>query len=398
MNVLVLGYGISGKSAEALLQAEGHSVTAVDRKNGTDRADLSLEGFSLVILSPGVPPTHPIVVRAKEQKIEVIGEIELGARRLKNRCFGITGANGKTTTVLLTTHILNKAGKKARALGNVGDPFSKYAIDADKNEILIVELSSFQLETLEAKFLEAAIVLNITPNHLDRYLGMNEYAEAKARIGKCLKDPNNLFISKQVETEFGHLFKGARNFEVECKIEESYIDLEMPSKQSIQAAFLLCKRCGVTDSDFLEGLKSYKSAPHRIEWVAKIDGVPYYNDSKSSNVHSVMHAVEKLKGPIVLIAGGLHKGSSYKPWVDCFRGKVKKMIAYGQAAELMELELKNYFPVQKVGPLSDAVQIARTMAENGDTVLLSPGCSSYDQFENYERRGDAFKRQVLEWI
>jgi len=397
MNVLVIGYGVSGKSAEALLKAEGHQIVVVDKKaEGVerDRADFPLKGIELVVLSPGVPPSHPIVERARKSGIEVIGEIELGARRLKNRCFGVTGANGKTTTVLLAAHVLNACGKKARALGNVGEPFSRYALEADPEEIIIVELSSFQLETLEAKFLEAAIVLNVTPNHLDPYTSIEEYARAKARIGKCLKKEGELFVSGQVLSEFGEMFKGAGNFEVDCKLELGYTDLMMPSKQSAQAAFLLCKRCGVTDDEFLRALKSYKKPHHRIEYVAEINGVSYYNDSKSSNVHSVLHAVERVDGPVVLIAGGLHKGSSYKPWIDGFRGKVKKIIAYGQAAELMELELAGSFPLKKVGPFKEAVEEARKSALKKETVLLSPGCSSYDQFANFEERGEEFKRIV----
>jgi UDP-N-acetylmuramoylalanine--D-glutamate ligase len=170
----------------------------------------------------------------------------------------------------------------------------------------------------------------------------------------------------------------------------------MPSKQSVQAAFLLCKRCGVTDIDFLKGLQTYKKPPHRIEWVAEINGVAYYNDSKSSNIHSVMHAVDRFEGPLVLLIGGLHKGSSYKPWIDCFRGKVSKIIAYGQAGPLMELELGAVFPFEKIDRFSDAVKAVKKEAKKGETVLLSPGCSSYDQFESYEHRGEEFKRLVRE--
>jgi UDP-N-acetylmuramoylalanine--D-glutamate ligase len=396
MKILIIGYGVSGKSAEALLLREGHEVIVLDRKKGLpDRPDFPLEGIDQIVISPGVALTHPIVQRAQAAGIEVIGEMELGARRLvKNRCFGVTGANGKTTTVLLTEHVLNACGVKAKALGNVGEPISSYAGD----DVVIVELSSFQLETLDAKFLEAAIVLNITPNHLDRYPSMKEYAEAKARIRGCLKTGGELFVSEQVEREWGELFAGAQNFEVASKVSLEYTPLEMPSKQSVQAALLLCRRCGVTDDAFLRSLKTYQKPAHRIEFVAKINGVPYYNDSKASNIHSVLHAVERLEGPIVLIAGGLHKGSSYKPWLQGFGGKVKEIIAYGQAAELMEFELAPHIPLKKVGPFKEAVWQARLDAKGNDTVLLSPGCSSYDQFASYEERGNEFKRLVGEMV
>lgn len=395
MKILVIGYGVSGKSAAAFLNKQGHEVVAVDKNcEGLprDSADFPLDGFDQVILSPGVPPTHPLVQKALNMGIEVIGEIELGFRQIQNRAFGITGANGKTTTVLLTTHILNSAGKKARALGNVGEPLTGYSPEPD--EILIVELSSFQLESLHSRRLEAALILNITPNHLDRYLSMQAYVDAKARIKNCLKEGGELYVSKQVRDEYIE----AEIFEKEVDLINnlSYMQLGMPSKQSVQAAYLLCKRCGVTDVEFLRGLQTYRKPPHRIEWVAEINGVSYYNDSKSSNIHSVMHAVGRFEGPIVLIIGGLHKGSSYRPWIECFEGKVRMIIAYGQAAPIMEFELAPSFPFQKVDRFADAVKLAKAEAKNQETVLLSPGCSSYDQFKSYEHRGDEFKRLVRE--
>jgi UDP-N-acetylmuramoylalanine--D-glutamate ligase len=400
MKILVIGYGVSGKAATAFLRSKGHVVLPVDRKGGEgvtlDSADLSLDGFDQVILSPGVPQTHPLVQKALSQNIEVIGEIEMAFRHLPNRCFGITGANGKTTTVLLTTHILKEAGKKARALGNVGEPLSGYLLNADPDEILIVELSSFQLETLQAKSLECALVLNITPNHLDRYASMHDYAKAKALIQNCVREKT--FVSTQVLNDFSSLFPNAENFEKEVAWINSlsYIQLEMPSKQSVQAAYLLCKRCGVTDDAFLQSLQTFKKPPHRIEWVAEIEGVAYYNDSKSSNVDSVIHAVSRFDGPLVLIVGGVHKGSSYRPWVEKFKGKVRAIIAYGKAAPIIEYELGRDFPVQVIDRFADAVKWAKKEAKKQETVLLSPGCSSYDQFENYEQRGESFKRLVRE--
>ena len=268
MQILVIGYGVSGKSATAFLRSKGHVVVAVDKKiiEGVllDSPDFSLDGFNQVILSPGVPQSHPLVQKALQLGIEVIGEIELGFRHLQNRCFGITGSNGKTTTVLLTTHILNESEKKARALGNVGDSLTGYLISADPTEILVVELSSFQLETLKTSKLEASIVLNITPNHLDRYTSMQEYAEAKALIQNI---SGELYISKQVEAEFGALFKSAQDFEKDIEVinELSYTKWEIATKQSVQASYRLCKRCGVLEIEFLKGLQTYKKPPHRIE-------------------------------------------------------------------------------------------------------------------------------------
>jgi UDP-N-acetylmuramoylalanine--D-glutamate ligase len=388
MKALVIGYGKSGKSAAAFLKKRGYEVIAVDRKEQgvlSDSADLPLDGISLAILSPGIPQSHPLVQKVVKANIELIGEMELGFRFLKNRCFGITGSNGKTTAVLLAAHLLNEAGKKARALGNVGEPLTSY--DPDPDEILILELSSFQLESLESRRLDAAFVLNITPNHLDRYGEMEPYVKAKARIQNCLKEGGELFVSTQVLKDFGSYFPGAKNFEID------YIDISMASRHSVQTALLICQRCGVTD---LRGLETFKRPAHRIEWVAEIGEVSYYNDSKASNIHAVLHAVEQFAGPLVLIVGGLHKGSSYKPWIEPLKGKVRKVIAYGQAAPLMELELASSLPFQKVEKFADAVKLAKIEAKQKDTVLLSPGCSSYDQFESFEKRGEEFKRLVRE--
>lgn len=400
MKTLVIGNGVSGKAAARFLKSRGVTVIVADKKPSegilSDSEDLPLDEISQVIVSPGISPTHPLVLRAKEKQIEVIGEIELAFRFLKNRCFAITGSNGKTTTVLLTVHILNSCGIPAKALGNVGSPLTEYLIHAESKEIIILELSSFQLETLFAKAIDLAVVLNITPNHLDRHPSMLEYAKAKARIQSGLKKGGECFVSQDVKNEFKDLFPNAKEIEKELapNFELNYTQLEMPSKQSVQTAYLLCKRCGVTDDDFLRSLQTYKRDAHRIEWVAKINGVSYYNDSKSSNIHSVMHAVERVGGQIVLIVGGVHKGSSYKPWIEKFKDKVRLVICYGKAAPVIEFELGEHFPLQRVDPFNGAVQLAMNEARSGETVLLSPGCSSYDQFDNYEMRGQEFKRLV----
>lgn len=414
MKVLVIGYGISGKAASGLLRKQGHVVTVADRKAQegvlSDQENIPLLGFDQVVLSPGIPQTHPLVQKALCLGIEVIGEIELGFRNLSNPCFGVTGSNGKTTTVTLIEHILNRSGFRARALGNVGSSLCSYLLNPVPQEILIIELSSFQLETLRTKKLDAAVVLNITPNHLDRHRNMQEYASAKANIQHCLKPEGKVYISDQVFHAFGHLFssphrfsKSENNFKAIAEKELAeinkldYTHWLAPPEQSLQAAYLLCKQCGVTEVDFFYALKTYKKLPHRIEWVAEIDGVSYYNDSKSSNIHSVLHAVEQMKeGRLVLIIGGVHKGSSYEAWVQPFRGKVHQLIAYGKAAPIMAQELSPHFPLIQVNRFADAVKIAKQIAKKTELVLLSPGCSSYDQFENYEQRGDEFKRLVRE--
>jgi len=429
--VVVIGFGVSGRSAAAFLLKEGCRVIAVDRKaveiigdpsNAvwldsffkqefelfSDEIDFPLKGISQAILSPGISQEHPLVQKLLKEKIEVIGEIALAFRHIQNRCIGITGTNGKTTTVLLIAHILNKAGKKARAVGNVGFSLTSYLMHPDKDEILIVELSSYQIETLDSRCLEAAAILNITPNHLDRYPSMAAYAEAKAKIQGCLQENGKLFISRQVDKEYKSLLRTANTIifdlnkspweSVASISRESYIQMGVPEGENIRAAFAFCAYFGVSEEDFHRGLETFRKPAHRIEWVADIAGVSYYNDSKSCNIDSVMHAIGLFNGPIILIVGGVDKGASYSPWIECFKGKVKKIIAYGQASFKMEQELAAFFPFSRVHTLQEAVEQARTDAQERDTVLLSPGGSSFDQFRNYEHRGEEFKRLVKERV
>lgn len=418
--IVILGLGISGKAAAALFLKRGYFVIGVEEKNREDprleelkRAGLTVvsklenfDGVEKIVFSPGILPNHPLLVEAKRRDIAAIGEAEAGLSEIKNRAVGVTGTNGKTTTVLLVEHILRFSKKKARAIGNVGKSITEALLDLDPEEIFVVELSSFQIESLQTKALDAAYILNITPNHLDRYTSMEEYAAAKAKIQHCLKENGKLFLSKQVKSDYGYLFREFAVFDelyeinlIETKKDLRYeyassARLTMPAKQNIVAAFSICRSFGVKEEIFFEGLQSFQKPKHRIEWVAEIDGVAYYNDSKSSNVESVLHAVEQFDGPLLLLAGGVHKGSSYFPWIEPFQGKVKRVIAFGSAKEQMEEELGEKVDLVKAETLNEALLLAKNGAQKGDTVLLSPGCSSYDQFQSFEHRGEEFKKCV----
>jgi len=377
MTTLILGFGVSGRATAALLKSRGLPFVAVDRNGPVlDAPDFPLHNISLVVLSPGIPPTHPIVQRALEKGIEVIGEVELAFRYLKNPCIGVTGSNGKTTTCSLIAHVLG-----CQAVGNIGSPLSAVKHD----ELLVVELSSFQLETLTKKF-DLGIVLNIMPNHLDRYASMEEYARAKARL-----KADRLLISEQVARDWGGLFSGAEIFEVARICPEVYTQLGV---QNVVCAELVCAQFGVGKERFLEALQTFKKPPHRVEFVHEKEGIRYYNDSKATSVEAVLHAMGMMDRKVVLIAGGVHKGSSYRPWIG-FRDKVKKIVAYGEAGPILEEELDKDFVVERVLKFGDAVKCAKASAKTGECVLLSPGCSSYDQFNNYEERGDAFKKEVI---
>jgi UDP-N-acetylmuramoylalanine--D-glutamate ligase len=412
---LVVGFGVSGKACAAFLQTQGFQVLAVDRKAREispepgielqiDAPEVSLEGISLVVVSPGVAPSHPILQRAEALKIETVGEIEWAFRSIQNRAVGITGTNGKTTTALLTAHLLNEAGRKAKAVGNNGVALSSYAIDPDPEDILVIELSSFQLETihskkLDAKKLDAGVLLNITPDHLDRYPDLRAYAAAKGRMQACLKSNAPFFVADAVIAAYRDLFEQPLPFEREISEKSSPLEAiqkGLPEKQNIDAAIALSKAMGLTEEECAKGMQTFRKPPHRIEWVAKKKGVHYYNDSKGTNIDAVMHAMALFPGSVVLVLGGVDKGASYAPWIEAFQGKVKQMVAYGQAAPKMEQELSRFFPFVRVEKMVEAIQTAHLLAKEGDHVLFSPGCSSFDQFLNYAHRGDEFKRIVRE--
>ena len=407
---LVIGFGVSGRGSAKLLLSQGFSVVAADRNAAKlqgdgvelvlDDPEMSLEGISLAVISPGIDPLHPLVQKIRKMGIETVGEIELGFRYLPNdRIIGVTGTNGKTTTVLLTEHILKASGLRAIALGNVGIALSQYALHPDPEEMLIVELSSFQLEALETKpRFAAALILNITPNHLNRHASMREYADAKLKVGSCLKEGGAFFVSDQVAKNFEVKYPFLTIFDREPFPTENQVQLGMAERPNIAAAKALCSFCGVSEMSFDLALKTFRKPPHRIEWVAEIDQVAYYNDSKASNVEAVLHAVSLFSTPIVLIAGGVDKGASYCPWIEPFRSRVKQLIVFGEASLKMERELSRDVPLKRVQTLYEAFEEAKAAACSGDTVLLSPGCSSYDQFANYEERGDAFKKMVMGWI
>lgn len=399
MKTMVLGLGISGKAAASFLLSQGVAVVGVDKKADSLKyepeiqelmhrglvlkgEESSLDNIRQVILSPGIPLSHPLVMAAQKQNIEVIGEVEFAFRHIRNRCVGITGSNGKTTTTLLITHVLNMEGIAAYALGNVGVGLSTYLLHPNRDAVLVVELSSFQLETLKTRALDYALILNITENHLDRYHSLKEYAAAKLSIQHCLKESGKLFVSKKVaEDYFCHpidLYDAGEN------------------EQNVQAAFAICKQFGITEEGFFRAVKKFRKPPHRIEWVASIDGVDFYNDSKSTNVGSVIYALRQFSRPLILIVGGLDKGSSYLPWIQHFQGKVRHVVAYGSAKDKIEKEIGHLVAFTKVGPFAGAVDAAIEKAKENDTVLLSPGCSSYDQFPNFECRGDAFKELILQ--
>ncbi|MDR3623714.1 MAG: UDP-N-acetylmuramoyl-L-alanine--D-glutamate ligase [Chlamydiales bacterium] len=437
-SVLVVGMGISGRSASSYLLHLGFHVIGVDLqkkvleqqaetqlllKRGLEligeedlknqKKRIAWESVDFVVVSPGVALTNFICQEAILFKKEVIGEVELACRALtNNRWIGITGTNGKTTVTLLVNHILNESKVAAKALGNVGTALCSSILDI-QDEVIVAELSSYQLETMHTPVLDCAVILNITPDHLDRYSTMEAYVKAKLSIQNCLKQNTQLYVHELVAKNwkqdlhffrtFGYspasfIFSDQEALYIQGKkavsLPQEYRGKMSHDVENFMAAYLLCKELGVSDKDFEKHFSTFKKPAHRVEFVGEINGVSYYDDSKGTNLDAVVRAVESIDAPIVLIAGGVHKGASYKAWLHTFKGKVKAVCAIGQAANLLHEELSESIAVQICSTLSEAVHHGTSLCSKGDAVVLSPGCSSFDMFRDYAHRGDEFKKCV----
>lgn len=436
---LVIGLGISGLAASELLLRDGYDVIAVDRNSkglelapaaqrlvelGMKILEMSDVGdlgqYDMLIVSPGVSPDHPLYKEACRRGIEIVGEAQLALRRARQPCIGITGTNGKTTVTFLTEHILRSAGKKAQALGNVGRSLAAYFLAPDPEEIIVAELSSYQLETLHAPVVNAGVILNITPDHLDRYASMYDYARAKCRLQLCMKAGGLLYVHAAAAREYRdllpeHLISFGCDpealFYTDCQhaekrsVEGAQLEYALPTpfhglgihdSENALASWLLTRPFGVSIEQFIHALGTFRKPAHRIEHIANINGVDYYDDSKGTNIDAVIKAVSAMQGQVILLAGGVDKGASYALWKGPFADKVKQIFAFGEAREKIAKEAGEFCRVQIVRDLEDAVRAAAAVAQRGECILLSPGCSSFDMFRDYVHRGKEFERYVLD--
>lgn len=422
----VLGYGISGQAAADFLCFKGFHVTVIDKdpniekiikdqKSKTKQLCFVLDnektyqnpGFQNVkflIVSPGVHIEHPLILKAKDLHIEVLGEVELALRFLKNPAVAITGTNGKTTTTSLIEFVLNFAGKKALAVGNIGKSISSLLVEQTKNlfsrkinakleeKILVVELSSFQLELMETKAFQGGAVLNISPDHLNRHKTLENYAKIKLKLQDLIKKEGLFFVSDQIAADWSAFLKAG--FYIYDYNEKPFAEFAKLQRPNLLAAFQMVKLFGVDLATFKKALANFKNPEHRIERVKEILGVTFYNDSKATNIYSVIYAINNLEGSIILIAGGQDKGLSFAEWNEPFQGKVKKVLAIGSCQSKLKQELQPEYQVEEVEDLKTAVEKAYSLAKPKDIVLLSPGCASFDQFKNYQHRGQEFKKFV----
>lgn len=409
----ILGLGISGKAALRFLSQKGIQVVVHDDELNPSIADVDFKEFDAFVPSPGVPHSHPLYQKALASGIEIVGEAELGLRELKEqKCIGVTGTNGKTTVVKLIEHALNQSGLQAKSLGNVGNSLVEYAQYKEPQDIVIAELSSYQLESMKSQVLDYALILNISPNHLDRHLTFEEYVQAKCTIEKSLKEKGQFYVHEDVSLQFGRYFdrkpitfgtsdaadyytdkhvvkKGKDNLYF---LPENYKKKGMHESENALAAWMILQDF-ISVKQFIDALSTFSKPPHRIEFVATINDVTYFNDSKSTNTDSVIKAINAMEGPVILIAGGKDKNISFKP-LNGVKDKVRKILAIGSNKDKIQEELQEEFRIEKLSSLEEAVYRASHIAEAGDYVLLSPGSSSFDMFRDYAHRGEEYKHYV----
>lgn len=429
--VLVLGGGESGVGAALLAKLQGWQVSVSDYgsieqsfKNELTKNKILFEekGHSLEILdrvdlvikSPGIPNNAPIIKRALAKDIQIISEIEFGYRYCQAQIIGITGSNGKTTTTSLMEHVLLSAGIRAKAGGNIGNSFCRLLTVVEEIDYYVLELSSFQLDDIVDFAPDYAIILNVTADHLDRYdYDIGKYAQAKFKIGEnqtedqvLLLNVEDEIVSKMYKSgEWSQRIIAIENIEytedtlvTTSGFKIDITDYALIGRHNMLNTIMVAEVCldlGLSTADIANGLKSFQNIAHRLENVANINGIDYINDSKATNVDAVYYALDGIKQNIIWIAGGIDKGNDYTAIIENARKKVKALICLGKDNDKL---IKTFSPhiknIEEAGSMKEAVDLCQRYAENGDCVLLSPACSSFDLFKNYIDRGEQFKEEV----
>jgi UDP-N-acetylmuramoylalanine--D-glutamate ligase len=438
--VAVVGLGKSGVAATKLLARAGARVYASDasahpyagaavaelgRLGGVTvdvgRHDLAqIRAAAGVVVSPGVPPDAPPLVAARAAGVPIVSELDLGFRALAGsgtRCIAITGTNGKTTTTALVAHLLRGAGLRAEAAGNIGRPLADIAISGERYQWLAVEVSSFQLHDSPHFAPEIGILTNLAPDHLDRYPSVASYYEDKRLLFRNAAE-RDLWILNGDDAAALALAEGAPGRRVLFSLKrpaEGWYEApqgllrlggaELVAREELRllgdhnvanalAAALAAHAAGLNPGVIGEGLRSFRALPHRLEPVREVRGVLWINDSKATNIASTVVAIEAMDRPFVLLLGGRHKGEPYTRLAPLLAGRCRAVIAYGEAGPLVEQDLAGRVPLERGTTFADVVGRAARAARAGDAVLLSPACSSYDMFKNYEERGATFRQLV----
>ncbi len=442
---LVLGAGKSGVESARFLAERGSVVALHDKKPVEEWSEAAvglrssynvglisgdipswlLDQIDLVVISPGVP-TNTIPARYVDRKDgEVIGEIELAYRFLKGHVVGITGSNGKTTTTALIGELLKNAGIKTQVGGNIGTPLLSLTATSTDETWTVAEVSSFQLETIRDFRPAVGLCLNVTPNHLDRYDSFQDYASAKHRLfmNQTAEDTAILNADDDITASWAAGLKAKvvmfsvkreldegfflRGNELVCRLndEEKILTTRddiflrgLHNDENVLAAFAAGMACGASVESMHETVKNFKGVEHRIEFVAEISGVKFYNDSKATSVDATSKALEALSGgdgKTILILGGRGKNAPYAPLIELIESSVRSLILIGEDADNIESQLSGHAEIVRAASLDDAVKKGFENTQAGDAVLLAPACASFDMFRSFEERGEVFKAAVL---
>ncbi len=437
--VLVVGLARTGVATALFCAARGANVTATDTRTeneiGEAIAPLRTAGVSLelgghpensffeqdlIVPSPGVPADAPLLQAARAKSVTIWSEVELADRFLDGRLIGITGSNGKTTTTSLIEHILKNAGFSTILAGNIGTPLISRVEQTSADTITVAELSSFQLELIETFRPNISVFLNLTPDHLDRHHTLEEYGRAKARIFENQTEADSALLNADdpATTSLAptkpHVFWFSRRQRVaqggflwdkeivfrNDREEAAVLNLQeipLPGAHNVEnvlAAVAATRLAGAEPMAIAKGVRSFAGVEHRLEFVAEVGGVRYYNDSKATNVDAALKALDAFPGHILIVLGGKDKGSDYTALQRPLREKAILGLLIGAAAEKIEKQITGSVAIERAGTIERAVEIASHAARPGDVVLLAPACASFDQFQNYEHRGRVFKELV----
>ena len=433
---LVVGLGVTGLSCARFLARRGVEVAVTDSREQPPAVDvirtelpdvaLFLGGFDAdifaraerLVVSPGVSLQEPLIAAARQRGVEVIGDIELFARAVAAPVVGITGSNGKSTVTTLVGEMARQAGRQVRVGGNLGTPALDLIGDSEP-DLYVLELSSFQLESVTSLHCRAAVVLNISPDHLDRYAGLADYIGAKQRIyaGAAVQVLNrddataaslgmaagariSFGLDAPTDDNFGILDNGAGAWIVRGRERWMPVShLRIAGRHNLSntlAALALGEAAGLPQQSMLQVLREFQGLPHRTQWVAERGGVAWYNDSKGTNIGATLAAVQGFDAPVVLIAGGQGKGADFAELAEGLRGRVRALVLIGEAAGQIANAVGTALPVEHATSMREAVARAAALANSGDIVLLSPACASFDMFDNYRHRGDVFMQAVEE--
>jgi len=423
---LVVGMEKSGLASIQLLLAQGATVRATDLKPHAQlpgnvpfelQSDAVFENCDLIVISPGVPADLPALVQARKRGTRVIGEVELAAPFLRGRTMGITGTNGKTTTTALVGHILRACGIPAQVGGNIGTPVAAMVESSRPDQWNVLELSSFQLETIAKFHADIGVALNVTQNHLDRHHTFANYAAAKGRLFETQRPGAFAVLNADDPTcvSYASLTAGAPRWfsgtrpvtpgvwlagnliQFEGRVLMDAREIPIRGRHNIEntmAAAAAANLAGAPLEGIAAAVRTFKAVEHRLEFVRNLDGVDFYNDSKATSVDATLKALDAFPGGLWVILGGKDKGLDYTVLRAPLAAKARAALLIGAAAPKIAAELDGALPLEQAGTLENAVRFARAHARPGDTVLLAPACASFDQFNSYEHRGQVFKSLV----